>query len=207
MKVVIVIIPAKSPGGVKAITYPVDGNKAIEYNKPVRCPINGVLARTMKKDEEVRIIYILAKGENSKCEQNKRIFLQELEEINAGIGAKLEYDEIETSFEPTKRTINKFLLDLTEKIPGEAEVYADITYGYKPESLALLCAIRFAEEFRNVNIEYIIYGKAEFIAKGEIINPKIFDISALYYLFKMLGSMGTTDDETASNILKKFLVM
>jgi hypothetical protein len=49
MKVIIVTAPMKSPHDIEAIQYPVDGSKAIEYEKPVRCPINGVLAKTLKR--------------------------------------------------------------------------------------------------------------------------------------------------------------
>jgi len=71
MKNVIITVPMKPPKEVEAVQYPMDGNKAIEYEKPIRCPINGVLAKTLKKDEQVKIIYILTTGENSECEQNK----------------------------------------------------------------------------------------------------------------------------------------
>jgi len=33
---------------VEAMQYPMDCNKAIEYEKPVHCPINGILAKTLE---------------------------------------------------------------------------------------------------------------------------------------------------------------
>ena len=92
MKTVIIIVPMKPPREVEAIQYPMDGNKAIEYEKPVRCPIHGVLAKTLEKDEQVKVIYILTTGKNSDCEQNKKVFIEELEGINKEIGAVLTYD-------------------------------------------------------------------------------------------------------------------
>ena len=49
MKTVIITVPMKPNKEVEAVQYPMNGNKAIEYDKPVRCPINGILARTLKK--------------------------------------------------------------------------------------------------------------------------------------------------------------
>jgi hypothetical protein len=208
MKVVIITVPMKRSDKVEPVLYPVDGNKAVEYEKPVRCPINGILAKTLKKDEQVRVLYIMTTGGNSECEQNKKHFMTELEEINAEIGAVLSYDTIEIEFLPTKGTYNKLLTDLSEKIPENAEIYADITYGHKPEILSLFCAFRFVEEFRDAVVQYIVYGKAEFNPRTEQIeHPMLFDITSLYYLFKLIGTIGTADAESASKMLQDFFAL
>jgi len=208
MKVVIITLPMKPPHEIGELTYPVDGNKAIEYGKPVRCPINGVLAKTLKSGEQVKVIYIVTTGENSECEKNKVLFINELEAINKEIGAVLSYDTVEMAFIATKKTYNRLITDLAEKIPNNSEIYTDITYGFKPEILSLFCAIRFVEEFRESIAEYIIYGKAEFNkTTRQLEHPMLFDITSLYYLFKLMGTMGAADTETASKILKDFFAM
>jgi hypothetical protein len=213
VKVVICTLPYMPPKAVYPLVYPVDGNKSIEYDRPVRCPVNAILAKTLKKGEQVRVIYILTNGENSYCEENKEIFITELKDINLEIGAIINFDTIDTDtieleFLPTKRVYNKLITDLKEKIPENAELYTDITYGFKPEILSLLCALRFVEEFRNVDVKYLIYGKVE-TKKGTTtkVKPMIYDITSLYYLFKLIGSMDATDEETASNILKDFFAL
>ena len=207
MKVVIITVPMRRPDQIKAIKYPVDGNKAVEYEKPVRCPVNGVLAKTMKKDEQVRVIYIMTRSENSECEQNKKNFIDEIEGINTEIGAVLSYDTVEIDFSPTKQTYNKLLTDLAEKIPENEEIFTDITFGFKPEILSLFCALRFVEEFRDAIVQYIVYGKAEFNKEGQIENPMLFDITSLYYLFNLMGSMKAPDAETALKKLKDFFAL
>jgi len=193
---------------VQPLLYPVDGNKSVEYEKPVRCPMNGILAKTLKKDEQVKVIYIMTTGGNSECEQNKKAFIDELEGINKNIGSVLSYDTVEIEFEPTKKTYNKLITDLTEKIPENTEIFTDITYGFKPEILSLFCALRFVEEFRDAVVQYIVYGKAEFNPRtGLIEHPMIFDITSLYYLFKLIGTIGTTDAETASRMLQDFFAL
>jgi len=208
MKVVIITVPMKPPKEVEAVQYPMDGNKAIEYNNPVRCPIDGVLAKTLKKDEQVKVIYILTTGENSECEQNKATYIEELENINKQIGAILCYDTVEIDFEPTKKTYNKLIIDLADKIPDNAEVYVDTTFGFKAIPLSLFCALRFVEEFRDATVQYIIYGKVEFnkeTRKPE--RPMLYDITSLYYLFKLMGSMGASNAENAMETLKDFFAM
>ena len=208
MKTVIITVPMRPGREIEAVQYPVDGNKDIEYKKPVCCPINGLLAKTLKKDEQVKVIYILTTGENSECEQNKNTYTVELEGINREIGAVINYDTIEIGFEPTKKTYNKLITDLAEKIPDNAEVYADTTFGFKPETLSLFCALRFVEEFRDAIVQYIVYGKVEFnkeTRKPE--KPMLYDITSLYYLFKLMGSMGASSAETAMETLKDFFAM
>ena len=207
MKVVIVTVPMMQPDRLEALQYPVDGNKSVEYEKPVRSPVNGILAKTLKKDENVKIVYIVTTGENSEYEQNKKIFIEELESINNEIKANLSYETIEIGFLPTKETYNKLITDLAEKIPENAEIFADITYGYKPGILSLFCALRFVEEFRNAIVQYIVYGKVEFKKDNKKIHPKLYDITSLYYLFKLMGTMGATDAGTAMKTLKDFFAM
>jgi hypothetical protein len=205
MKVLIVTVPMKSK--IEAVKYPVDGNKAIEYEKSVYCPVNGILAKTLKEGEELKVIYIMTSGEYSDCEKNKRLFMEELNGINAEIGAIINYDMVEIEFKATKKTYNKLLTDLTEKIPENAEIFTDITFGFKPEILSLFCALRFVEEFRDAIVQYIVYGKAEFNREGQIENPLLYDITSLYYLFKLIGTIGTTDFENASKMLKDFFTL
>jgi hypothetical protein len=207
MKVVIITVPMKSPQEISKVQYPVDGNKSIEYDKPVRCPINGVLAKSLQKGEEVKVIYIMTSGDNSECPKNKDEFINELAVINREIGATFSYDTVDIAFLPTKQTYNKLITDLAEKIPENAEIYTDITYGFKPEILSLFCALRFVEEFRNAVVQFIVYGKVEFKKDNKKVHPKLYDITSLYYLFKLMGTMGATDAKTAAKTLKDFFAM
>jgi len=116
MKIVIITAPMMQPEKIEAIQYPVDGNKSIEYEKPIRCPINGILAKTMQKGEQVKVIYIMTAGENSECEQNKKTFIDELETINSKIEADLSYDTVDIDFLPTKQTYNKLITSLSENL-------------------------------------------------------------------------------------------
>ena len=212
MKYVIITVPLREPKDIHPLIYPVDGNKSLEYKKAVRCPINGILANTLKKDEHVKVIYLMAVGKTSKCEKNKAVFIEELEKINENIGAELVYDTIEFDFDATKETYNKLLLNLADKIGHDSEIYADITYGHKTEVLSLFCAFSFVEEFHEAIVERIYYGKLEFeynktLRKTEPKYQKIFDLTSLYHLIKLIGSMGNSSEESAKEMLKNFFAL
>ena len=207
MKVVIITVPMMQPERMEALQYPIDGNKAIEYEKPVQCPINGILAKTLQRGEKVKIIYIMTTGENSRCEQNRKAFIDELTDINKETGADLSFDAVEIDFLPEKQTYNKLITDLAENIPENVELYIDITYGFKPEVLSLFCALRFVEEYRDSVVQYIVYGKVEFSGDNKKVHPRLYDITSLYYLFKLMGTMGADNAETAVQTLKDFFAM
>lgn len=67
--------------------YPVDGNKTIEYKYEVMFPINGVLARTLQKNEQVKIIRLMNNSAMSR--ENAKTMEAELRSINENIGAFL----------------------------------------------------------------------------------------------------------------------
>jgi hypothetical protein len=208
MKTVIITVPMKPPHEIEAIQYPMDGNKAVEYEKPVRCPVNGILAKTLKKGDQVKVIYILTASENSECERNKKTYIEELEVINKETGVVFSYDTVEIDFEPTKKTYNKLITDLAEKIPDNAEIYVDTTFGFKAIPLSLFCVLRFVEEFRDATVQYIVYGKVEFKDRKPLPeSAMLYDITSLYYLFKLMGSMGASSAEEAMETLKDFFAM
>jgi len=199
MKVVIVTVPMMKAEKLKPQKY-----KGIE----VCCPINSILAKELEKDEKVKVIYINTTGENSDWKQHMDTFTNELNKINEEKGAILEYTSLNIDFLPTNQTYNKMITELSKNIPENAEIYTDITFSYKPAILSLFCALRFVELFRNAVIQYIVYGKVEFNKDTDATEkPVLFDITSLYYLFKLMGTMGTADAETASETLKEFFEM
>ena len=54
-----------------------------------------------------------------------------------------------------------FVIHLIDKIPENAELYIDVTYGSKAQIFSLLCALKFVEEYRNADVQRIIYAKPE----------------------------------------------
>jgi cobalamin biosynthesis Co2+ chelatase CbiK len=198
----------RPPGEIAEVVYPVDGNKALEYHKPVRYAINGILHNVLQKGEAVQFIFVMTTGENSCCKENREIFIREFERINAEKGLLPSYADVEIPFQAVKQTYNKLITDLAEKVPENAEIYADMTFGSKPEVLSLFCALIFVENFRNAVIQYIVYGKAEFNKKTRALeNPVIFDLTSLYYLFKVLGTMQSPDAGAALDLLKDFFAL
>ncbi|MDR1288019.1 MAG: hypothetical protein LBK08_10455 [Treponema sp.] len=204
MKLVIATLPMKALGLVPPLRYPVDGNRAIEYDGAVRYPVNAVLAKTLKKDEDVTILFIAALGKYSAWEDHRKAFTEELTAINAPIGARLSFECLEIPFSQKKRDFNNLLTELTDRIPQGAQIFADITYGAKPPILSLFCALSFAEKYCGADVDYIVYGQIDFNPEQKPENPVLFDITSLYCLFNLMGMIESPDRESASKLLKDF---
>lgn len=54
MKIIFTTIPMKEQ--IEKLKYPVEGNIDLEYESPVIFPLNAVLARTLEKDEKVKVV-------------------------------------------------------------------------------------------------------------------------------------------------------
>jgi hypothetical protein len=193
--------------GVDRHHYPVDGNKSIEYEGAVLFPINAVLAKTLKAGEKGTVVFLSTSGgSDNHSAENIEKFQAELDAINKEIGAILSYETIEVPFEPQKEVFEQLISSLVSKFGQKSQIIADITFGMKPLPMILFCALNFAEKFYSATVENIVYGKVEF-SGGKTFNPMIYDLTPLYYLNKLIGSMECKTTTAAVEMLNEFFTM
>ncbi|MCQ2103417.1 MAG: TM1812 family CRISPR-associated protein [Fibrobacter sp.] len=207
MKIVFVNIPMKKASDPKQ--YPVDGNSEIEYEGNVRFPINAVLAKSLKKGESVKIVKFITKDSKNNYLENSRFFNEELDLLNQGIGANIQYNEIIEEYSEDLRTHENRFRKLINELEDGADILVDITYGQKTLPVLLFSALSFAEKFYNANIQNIIYGKINYDSDNNIIDgsQKIYDITSLYYLNTLTASMEAPNGETAKKMIDNFFEM
>jgi len=206
MKLIITTVPMKK--NVSSFFYPVVGNSLIEYNGEVCFPVNAVLAKTLQKGEQGKVLFLSTSGGTENYSKNNiELFKTELTKINAGIGADLSWEIIDVPFDPQIEVFEQLVSGIIAKFEKNCQIIADITYGIKPLPMILICALQFAEKYFDASILNIIYGKAEFNQQNKPINPKLYDISSLFYLNKLIGAMECESGEIASKILNDFFKM
>ncbi len=211
-KIVFVTIPIQAIEGEswdpKGYIYKFNDNKKYEYNDKVHFAVNGFLAKTLKKGEEVTIIRILLDSPKSNGIRNAEIQKNELNELNNNIGAKIDYDEITTAFDDSGKTIEKRFRDLIGKLKEDREIYLDMTYGSKTLIPVFFYVLGFAEKFFNADIKTILYDKAEFFKGAPIPETcELFDVTPLYYLNSLTSIMDAPDGKTALKRLDKFFAL
>lgn len=206
MKLIITTVPMKK--NISSLFYPVLGNSFIEYNGEVLFPVNAVLGKTLQKREQGKVLFLSTSGGTENySKDNIELFKAELTKINAEIGADLSWEIIDVPFDPQIEIFEKLVSGIISKFEKNCQIIVDITYGIKPLPMILFCALQFAEKFFNASILNIIYGKAEFNQQNKPINPKLYDISSLFYLNKLIGAMECESGEIALKILNDFFKM
>jgi hypothetical protein len=184
--------------------YKVSGNSAIEYGGAVIFPINGVLARTLKKDDDVKVVLLKKDDKEGFGGKSAGIYMGELDRINASIGAGLEYKILSAPHDESREFQEKLLKEMVGELTDGAAVYADITYGTKSLPIIVFSVLNFAEKFFKADIKNIVYGKVDF-DNGTPVNPELFDMTALFYLNSIANTMECKDGETAKKLLGTIL--
>jgi len=214
-KIVFATIPMQEQEGEgwdsDGYVYKCNDNKNIEYDKKVRFAINGFLAKTLLKGDDVKIVQILVN--NDKSEHNAEIQKTELERLNENIGAKIDFKKIVTDFDDSGRTIEKRFQELIGELEEESEIFLDMTFGSKTLVPVLFYVLGFAEKFFDADIKNILYDKIEFkrLDNGKSV-PKpdtceIYDVTPLFYLNSLTSVMEAPDGKTALERLNKFLAL
>lgn len=201
MKIVFSTIPMQV---VYPAFYKSTENKAIEYEGEIRFPINGLLAKTLKKEDEVKVVRIVTDGNTT--DENVKLQKEELDKINERIGAKITYTEVRETFKETSDIVQSRFRQIVGQLENDCEIYADMTYGPKTLTPVIFYALGFAEKFFDADVKNIVYGKAVFDKNHHAIpeSTELFDVTALYYLNSLTNIMSAPDGKTALERLDKF---
>lgn len=203
-KIVFSDIPMKS--NLKAMIYKGTGNVNSHYDKPVFYPINAVLADTLSKQDELKIILLTTENSTENNQKNTELFIQELNSINSDIGAKITYETLDSEFKETKDNHELRLKQMIDKIEDGSELFADITFGPKPLPMILMCVLSFAEKFLKCDVKSVVYGKVTFTGEN-ISNPELYDVTSLYYINNLTNSMVAKDGIEARKTLDEFFLL
>lgn len=180
--------------------YPVDGNSFIEYPGELYYAINSVLARTMRKDDEIKVILLETRAGDKAGSKNAQLFMNELNEINNSnsIGAQITYEVIPSDFLVSKKGLNELYLKLIKNLESNIELSADITFGPKSLPLLIFTAMQFGEKFFDCSIGNVIYMKAEFENKVLVEGTQLIcDYTPLYMLNSFTNTIECSNGEKA----------
>ena len=202
-KIVIATLPLK--GDLEKRVYHVDGNALIATEKPIYYAANPALARTLKSDDEVKVILLETKGGENAGAENAKKFIEELNDFNT-VGAKISKEIIPSAFDPSKTNFTGLYKTLIKELEQDSEIYADVTYGPKPLAFIALALIQFAEKFFDCTVGSIVYSKVEF-AGGKIKDGSelIYDITPLYLLNSFTATIESSTGENAIKAVEALL--
>lgn len=177
--------------------FPVDGNSLIEYPGETYYAINSVLAKTLKKEDSVKVILLETTAGDKAGKKNAQLFMDELNGLNE-CGAAISYEVVPSEFVETKSKYKDLYKKLVRNFVQGAELYADITFGVKTLPILVLNAMQFGEKFFDCSIGNVIYLKTEF-KDGKIVEGSqcIYDITSLYMLSSFTNTITCSSGERA----------
>lgn len=193
--------------------YKIMGNSILKYDGKVMCPINSVLAKTLKSEDNVKIVLIKEEQEVNEDKHYENNIKEELNNINSSIGAKIDYKLIIKPFKETSESHENLFEQLIDELDENVEVSADVSYGAKPLPFIIFNVLTFAAKFCNADIVNIIYGKVQFkkekLPNGKLAidNATIFDLSTLYYLNSISNTIKCNNMNEAKKVIKKIISM
>ena len=187
-----------------AMVYAGTGNINSGYSKPVIFPINAIIAETLKKNDDIKVVLLRTIDKAGNSGKNCGLFMQELDTINEDIGAKISYETLDLEFKETKDNHEIRLKAMLDKVEENSQIFADITFGPKPLPMILICVLSFAEKFLNCDVKSVVYGKVSFGQDNKACSPELFDVTSLYYLNNLTNSMVAGDGKEARKNLDEF---
>lgn len=203
-KTIICTIPMKQ--NVDLSVYSSDDSSIPVSNRKVRYPINALLEETLEQDDEIKVILLIKEDDQKHYLKNKNDFIDEINQANAGIGAKIEIVSVNTAFSEERQVHEELMGIIVDEIEDGCHVTVDITYGPKDIPIVIFSALGFAEKFLECEIDGIIYGQAYFV-DGHVTDTKVCDMSPLYYLGSVSNSIQSDNPDKARKMLKSLLCL
>ena len=180
-------------------------------------PINAYIADYLCTEDEIKVCFIELTDEKmndeleARCKKNEKLFKAEIESIGKLFDAKIEYTTVQTNFAESADIFGNRFEELYKCLEKNCEIYADITFGAKTNTLIINNVLNFAELFYECNVEAIVYGKTIFTldAEGKSVPnqevSKVCDVTSLYYLTKLTNQIKASSPEDAIAKVKKYL--
>jgi hypothetical protein len=199
MKKIVICHICISHNDPKPVRYEANGNDSVAYDGELCYAINGVLARTLKKNDEVKVI--LLKKEEGKSDEYLEYFKNELNDINKDIKAKIDYKVLSIPEKENKENHKLLFENLINELDERAELFADITYGTKAIPIITFFALNYAEKVYRSEIDTVIYGHLNHTTK----KGSLVDMTSLCYLNSIINAVNCDDTERANKMVQTLL--
>ena len=199
MKKFIMCCPLQPEGELNKVKYNTVENKKLEYDK-TRFPVIPMMNAYVSDGETVQVIMICTGHEN--LEQNKKYFVDELDELKSRRGIECDIKEVFTPYDENIKTQIGLFVDLICMLNNDDEIYACMTYGAKPTPIIEMMALSYAyRALDNVNIGCIVYGKFDHSTNESM----IYDITSLLYLDEMVKNIAAMDLKNPSEVIRMLM--
>ena len=167
-------------------------------------PVNSFLSQTLTEEDELKVLLLVKKDDNSYYSDNTEKYKNELHSISEAKGISPDFVIIDTKFEENKATHAQLMGRIIDEIENDSHIIADITFGPKDLPIVVFSSLFFAENYLNCAIDNIVYGQA-FFNENKVVSANICDMIPLYYLSSLSTTINCSDPEKARQMIKRLL--
>lgn len=193
MKKFFATIPLQKEEQLRRFVYAAQGNSKLSMDGTTRFPIIPAINGYVAPGEPFRVIAVVQDNEDAK--RNYGYLQEELHALCERNGLSYPACGVECVDGPADQCVSSnvdLFQALIDRIEDDDELFACVTYGTKPMSMALLTAVRYAYRLkRNTTVSCVVYGEVD--RSGEEWKAKIYDETALVQLdeiTRMLAERG-----------------
>ena len=209
MKKFFTIVPLQGKGNLDQYHYQPVENERLAMEEKTAFPIMTVINGYLEPGETSQVIVVLTDIENVR--RNYPRFLDELQQLCERKG--LVQPEIKEIVVPLDDSVNA-QIDLFQKLieyteDGD-ELFACITYGDKPISMAVRMAVQYAYRvMQNTTIDCIVYGQIDRSAGSDrsLWTGKVYDETGLVRLDEIVRLMADQKVANPKGILRDIFAL
>jgi len=181
-------------------------NPELKTGKKEYYPIFNIIRNTAKNGDEVKVIAIqIPQNDGDQAvERNFGILKNALSQFEQEKGLKINLEKISLTPQQNNETHRNLFKRLILEIPQVCDVYADITYGTKPISIAVLTALNAISIMRKYcDVKRIVYGQVNWGSEPK--TATLYDVTDLFGLDLMIKEMDNRGGENIEEAVKLML--
>ena len=204
MKKFFATVPLQKEEQLKHFVYAAQGNSRLSMDEATRFPIIPAINGYVTQGEPFRVIAVVQ--DNGDAERNYGYLCEELHALCERKGLLYPDRGVERVTGPADQCVSsnvdtfQALIDLVE---DDDELFACVTYGTKPMSMALLTAVRYAYRLkRNTTVSCVVYGEVD---RGGDWKAKIYDETALVQLDEITRMLAERGDAHPKESIRAIL--
>ena len=177
MKKFITVSPFQARDSLHKGVYQAVDNSKLNYNKEIAFPILTAIQGYVTAGESIEIICIQADYQNAI--DNTEELRTELTELCKTKNITFYLNVISIAYNNMLETHLDTFHKLIENCSDNDELYACVTYGFKPLSIVQIMALNYACKMKNnVKVNCVVYGERDFVSK----EMRVYDVTSLYLL-------------------------
>ena len=180
-------------------------NEKLECDIEAAFPVTPMINGYAQSGEEIEIIAIIEK-DNENCKRNFEVLKEEIQDLSNIKDFKYHFLEIEVTGEEIVREHLLTFEKLLNAVNDDDTLFVCATYGTKPIPIVEMMAVNAAYKIRKgVTVECVAYGRAVRDSDGKIKNMILYDITALFFMTRLVDSIVQNPLEEPETIIRRVL--